>query len=337
MRAWQLENTGKQNLRLIELDRPTPGAGEVLIRTRAVSLNYRDKAIIDGSYPLPMTFPMILGSDLAGEVVAVGEQVSQLHPGDQVLSVYKPLWLDGVPSREANEQNLGGPLPGVLTEYVVLLANGALSYPSYLTPAEASTLPVAAVTAWVGLFARGELRPGQTVLVQGSGGVALAALQLAVAQGARVLALSRTAEKAARLKEMGASEVIDTKKTPDWEQEVRRLTGGAGVDHVVEVLGGDQLQRSIAASAWGGRIAVIGFMDQQKASISVPAVLGAAVRIQGVGVGSQKDTRDLLAFLERHQIRPVIDSAYDFAETPAALDHLERGPFGKVVIEIGES
>ena len=334
MRAWQLENPGKQNLHLIEQDRPAPGPGDVLIRTNAVSLNYRDRAIIDGSYPVPMKFPMIPTSDLAGEVIAVGEQVSRLHPGDPVVSVYKPFWLDGVPSQKADHQNLGGPLAGVLAEYVVLPESGALTYPSYLTPKEASTLPIAAVTAWVGLFARGQLRSGQTVLVQGSGGVALMALQLAVAHGARVIAISRSAGKAARLKELGASEVIDTTRKPDWEQEVRRLTGGIGVDHVVEVLGGDQLQRSIAASAWGGHIAVIGFMDQQKATISVPSVLGAAIRIQGIGVGSQKDMRDLLAFMETHHIRTVIDTTYDFADAPSAFDHLDRGPFGKVVIEL---
>ena len=334
MRAWQLENTGKQNLRLIQTERPTPGPGEVLIRTDAVSLNFRDKAILDGTYPLPMQFPMIPASDLAGEVIAVGDQVSRLHPGDRVVSVYKPFWLDGVPSPVTNSQNLGGPLAGVLAEYVVLPESGALTYPSHLTPQQASTLPIAAVTAWVGLFVNGGLRSGQTVLVQGSGGVALIALQLAVAHGARVIALSRSSEKAARITALGASTVIDTTKTPNWEQEVRRLTGGNGVDHVVEVLGGDQLQRSIAASAWGGHIAVIGFMDQQTSTISIPALLGAAIRIQGIGVGSQKDTRDLLAFLERHQIQPAIDSVYDFADAPSAFDHLERGPFGKVVIEL---
>jgi NADPH:quinone reductase-like Zn-dependent oxidoreductase len=300
----------------------------------AVSLNYRDKAIIDGTYPIPLTFPMIPTSDLAGEVVAVGADVNRLRPGDNVVSVYKPFWLDGVPSQEANAANLGGPLPGTLAEYVVLREDGALPYPAYLTPKEASTLPIAAVTAWVGLFANGKLRPDQTVLVQGSGGVALAALQLAATHGARVIALTRSADKAIRLKELGASDVIHTTETPDWEQEVRRLTNGNGVDHVVEVLGGDQLRRSIAASAWGGHIAVVGFMNEQKANIPIPAILGSALRIQGITVGSQRHMRELLGYLEGHPIHPVIESTYDFADAPSAFDHLDRGPFGKVVIEL---
>lgn len=333
MRAWQLENVGKQNLTLKEINRPEPGVGEVLIRTKAVSLNYRDKAIIDGSYPLPMTFPMVPTSDLAGEVVAIGDQVQQLRPGDQVISVYKPFWIDGVPSKEANSQTLGGPLAGTLSEYVLLPESGVLTYPSYLTPQQASTLPIAAVTAWVGLFANGNLRAGQTVLVQGSGGVALAALQLAVAQGAKVLALSRSDEKAERMKELGAAEVVNTTRTSDWELEIKRLTQAKGVDHVVEVLGGAQLQRSIAASAWGGHISLVGFMEEQNAQIFVPAILGSALRIQGVGVGSRKDAQDLLGFLETHRIQPVIEVSYDFEDAPKAFEHLDRGPFGKIVID----
>lgn len=336
MRTWQLDNIGKQNLTLNEVRRPEPGVGEVLIRTKAVSLNYRDKAIIDGSYPLPMTFPMVPTSDLAGEVVAVGPQVQQLRPGDKVISVYKPFWIDGVPSQDANAQNLGGPLAGTLSEYVLLPESGALTYPKYLTPRQASTLPIAAVSAWVGLFAHGDLQSGQTVLVQGSGGVALAALQLAVAQGATVFALSRSDEKAGRMKELGVTEVINTNRNPSWELEIRRLTDAKGVDHVVEVLGGAQLQRSIAASAWGGHISLVGFMEQQNAEIFVPAILGSALRIQGIGVGSRKDTQDLLGFLENHPIQPVIEASYGFEEAPKAFDHLDRGPFGKVVIEFGD-
>lgn len=333
MKAWQLGNTGKEHLHLVEIERPTPGPGEVLVRMNAVSLNYRDKAIIDDTYPAPIKFPMIPTSDLAGEVVAVGEGVTRLQIGDKVISVFKPFWRDGVPSPEANAGTLGGPLAGTLAEYVVLPEAGALPYPAYLTPQEASTLPIAAVTAWVGLFAHGNLTAEQTVLVQGSGGVALAALQLAVAQGARVIALTRSEDKAARLRELGASDVINTSKTPEWEKEVRRLTGGKGVDHVVEVLGGDQLERSIAAAAWGGHIAVVGFMDQHKSSVSIPSLLWSSLRIHGIGVGSQKDMQDLLTFLESHPIQPIIESTYDFVDAPSAFDHLDRGPFGKVVIE----
>jgi NADPH:quinone reductase-like Zn-dependent oxidoreductase len=335
MKSWQLNRTGIQNLHLVEQAAPKPGPEEVLVRVRSVSLNYRDKAIMDGTYPLPTKFPVVPASDLAGEVVAVGAKVTHLKPGDKVISVFKPYWLDGAPTAETYRANLGSPLPGVLAEEVLLPGSGALPYPGYLTPAQASTLPIAAVTAWVALFPHGNLQPGQTVLVQGSGGVSLIALQIAVAHGARVLATSRSESKIKRMKDLGADQVINTAQTPAWDQEIRKLTGGRGVDQVVDVLGGESLQRSIAASALGGHVAVIGFMDQQAATIQVPSLIGTAVTVQGVGVGSQKDTRDLLGFLEKHRIQPVIDAEYDFAAAPEAFAHLDRGPFGKVVINVG--
>lgn len=334
MKSWQLEKTGKQNLQLVDRSQLTPGPGEVLVRTEAVSLNYRDKAIVDGTYPTSTDFPMIPASDLAGEVVSVGANVTRLKIGDKVISVFKPLWIDGVPTAEAYSATLGSPLPGVLAEYVMLPESGALTYPRYLNPAQASTLPIAAVTAWVALFNHGQLRPEQTVLVQGSGGVSLFALQLAVAQGSRVIATSRSESKIERLKKVGAVETINSIKTPAWEQEIRKLTGGKGVDHVIEVLGGESVQRSITASAWGGHIAVIGFLDQPEATISLPSMFSTAVRLQGVGVGSQKDARDLLGFLDHHRIEPVIDATYDFGAAPEAFDHLDRGPFGKIVIVV---
>lgn len=334
MKIWQLEKPGKDNLHLIEKPQPEPGPGEILVRTHAVSLNYRDKAILDGSYPVLPDFPMTPASDLAGEVVSVGTRVTSFKAGDRVLSVFKPLWIDGVPTTETYNATLGSPLPGVLAEYAVLPENGALHYPKYLNPAQASTLPIAGVTAWVALFDHGHLRPEQTVLVQGSGGVSLFALQLAVTHGSRVIATSRSEGKIEGLKKLGAAEVINTKENPTWEQKVRNLTGGNGVDHVTEVLGGESLQRSISASAWGGHIAVIGFLDQPDAKISLPSMFGTAVRLQGVGVGSRKDTKDLLRFLEQHQIEPVIDATYDFGAVPDAFDHMDRGPFGKVVVEV---
>jgi NADPH:quinone reductase-like Zn-dependent oxidoreductase len=334
MKSWQLKNTGIQNLQLVEQPTPEPGPEEVLIRVRSVSLNYRDKAIIDGTYPLPTKFPLVPTSDLAGEVVTVGANLTHLKPGDKVISVFKPYWLDGKPTSQAYGAHLGSPLPGVLAEHVVLPGSGALPYPGYLTPAQASTLPIAGVTAWVALFPHGNLRPDQTVLVQGSGGVSLMALQIAVAHGARVLATSRSEEKIKRMKDLGAEQVINTTQTPAWDQEIRKLTGGRGVDQVIDVLGGESLQRSITASAWGGHIAVIGFMDQQAATVQVPSLIGTAAIVQGVGVGSQKDTRDLLDFFGKHRIHPVIDAEYDFAVAPKAFAHLDRGPFGKVVINI---
>jgi len=333
MKTWQLEKTGREHLQLIDQPKPEPGPEQILVRMQAVSLNYRDNAIVEGSYPLPVIFPLVPGSDLAGEVVAVGSNVTRFKLGDKIVSLYKQKWLSGVPTPEANGASLGSTLPGVLAEYVLFPEAGALSYPDYLTPSQASTLPIAAVTAWVALFAHGQLRPKETVLVQGSGGVSIIGLQLAIAHGARVIATSRSEQKIARLKQLGASEVIDTSKNPAWEEEVLRLTEGRGVDHVLEVIGGDAVPRSIKASTWGGHVAVIGFMDVQSTTIAIPPILGKALRVHGVTVGSRQNMEDTLGFLERHRIKPVVDAVYDFNALPDALDHLDRGPFGKIVIE----
>jgi NADPH:quinone reductase-like Zn-dependent oxidoreductase len=334
MKSWQLKKSGRENLHIVESPTPQPGAAEILVHTKAVSLNYRDKLVIENKYPLPVSYPLVPGSDLAGEVVAVGSGVSRFKAGDQVVSHFRPKWLHGVPSREATRETLGGPLPGVLAEYVLLSEQAALAYPDYLTPAEASTLPVAAVTAWVALFTYGNLMPGETVLLQGSGGVSLFALQLAVAHGARVFVTSRSPGKIARLKQLGAAEVIDTSANAAWDEAVLRLTDGRGADHVLDVIGGDAVPTSIQAAAWRGHIALIGIMDRPTATISIPNVMVRNSRIQGVSHGSRGDMEEMLAFVENHRISPIIDAIYSFAALPDALDHLDRGPFGKLVVEI---
>jgi NADPH:quinone reductase-like Zn-dependent oxidoreductase len=334
MKSWQLKKGGRESLHLIESPTPQPGAGEILVRTRAVSLNYRDKLVIEDKYPLPLSYPLVPGSDLAGEVVAVGSGVSRFKEGERVVSHFRPKWLHGIPSSEATRESLGGPLPGVLAEYVLLSEQGALAYPSYLTPVEASTLPVAAVTAWVALFTHGNLKPGETVLLQGSGGVSLFALQLAVAHGARVFVTSRSPAKIARLKQLGAAEVIDTSANEAWDEAVLRLTDGRGADHVLDVLGGDAVPRSIQAAAWRGHIALIGIMDRPTATISIPIVMVRNSRIQGVSHGSRADMEEMLAFVENHRISPIVDAIYSFRALSDALDHLDRGPFGKVVVKI---
>jgi NADPH:quinone reductase-like Zn-dependent oxidoreductase len=334
MKSWQLKRSGRENLHLIESPAPQPGPGEILVRTRAVSLNYRDKLVIEDKYPLPILFPLVPGSDLAAEVVAVGSGVSRFKAGDQVISHFRPKWLYGVPSREATRETLGGPLPGVLAEYVLLSEQGALAYPDYLTPAEASTLPVALVTAWVALFTHGNLLPEQSVLLQGSGGVSLFALQLAVAHGARVLVTSGSPGKIARLKQLGAAEVIDTSVNAEWDEAALRLTEGQGADHILDVIGGDAVPRSIQAAAWGGHIALIGIMDRPTTTISIPNVMVKNLRLQGVSHGSRANMEESLAFVEKHRISPIIDARYSFDALPDALDHLDRGPFGKVIVEI---
>jgi NADPH:quinone reductase-like Zn-dependent oxidoreductase len=334
MKIWQLKREGKEHLCLADQPRPNPSPRQVLVRAEAVSLNYRDKAIVDGSYPARITFPVVPGSEVAGEVVSVGDRVRRFKVGDKVLSVFKQLWADGVPDSESNTSNLGWPLQGVLAEYVLFDEDGVLAYPAYLTPAQASTLPIAAVTAWVALFKHGRLKPEHTVLVQGSGGVSLFGLQLAVAHGARVIALSRNQEKIQRIEQLGASEVINTSVMPNWEDAVRLLTSGDGVNQILEVIGGDSVEHSIKAAAWGGHIAIIGFLAGMTSNISLPDLMMKAVNIHAFSVGSRRDTEELLSFLEVHRIEPVIDAVYDFGNLPAALDHLDRGPFGKIVVKL---
>ena len=258
MKSWLLERGGRESLHLVDISEPKPGPEQILVRTKAISLNYRDKLMIEDKYLHPVVYPLVPGSDLAGEVVAVGSGVSRFKAGDQVVSIFRPKWLDGVPSSEATRETLGGPLPGVLAEYVLLSEQGALAYPDYLTPAEASTLPVAAVTAWVASFTHSNLNPGETVLLQGSGGVSLFALQLAVAHGARVLITSRSPAKIERLKQLGGAEVIDTSTNAAWDEVVLRLTDGRGADHILDVIGGDAVPLSIQVAAWGGHVALIG-------------------------------------------------------------------------------
>jgi NADPH:quinone reductase-like Zn-dependent oxidoreductase len=310
MKSWQLEKTGRENLHLVDIPEPKPGPDEILVRTTAVSLNFRDKAIIEGLYPRPLAFPLVPGGELAGEVVAVGAKVTRFKPTDKVVSVYKPLWIDGVPTLQASAANRGAPLPGVLEEYIVLSEDGTLSYPDYLTPAQASTVSIAGVTAWVALFDHGHLQPSETVLVHGTGGVSLFGLQLARAHGSRVIATSRSSRKIPSLKELGASDVIDTTIKPAWEEEARSLTCGKGIDHILEVVGGESVQRSIAAAAWGGHVAIIGYMESGSATITLASMLPLFVKLQGLSVGSRRHMSDLL--MERHSIRPVIDATYDF-------------------------
>ncbi len=334
MKSWQLQKFGIENLHLVDQPEPEPGPEQVLVRTAAVSLNFRDQAIITGQYHDPVNLPLIPGSDLAGEVIAVGANVTSFQAGDRVVSMFKPLWLKGTPGADAQAGMLGSPLPGVLAEYVVFSQDAVLKYPEYLTPAQASTLPVAALTAWVALFENKPLQREETVLVQGSGGVSLFGLQLASAFGARVIATSRGDRKISLLKGLGASDVIDTTKYPLWETEVMTLTNGKGVDHILEVVGGQSLQHAINAAAIGGQIAIIGMIESNAATISMSSILSKLVCLEGIAVGSREHMQSLLSFLGDHPIQPVIDNIYKFTDLPLAVEQLIRGATGKVVLEL---
>jgi NADPH:quinone reductase-like Zn-dependent oxidoreductase len=339
MKVWQLPSFGRNNLALAETSVPAPGRQEVLIRVLAVSLNYRDRLVVEGQLlPDHPQMPFVPVSDMVGEVVAMGSDVTRVGLGDRVLGNFWTQWIDTEPPQAMIRHglSLGGPLPGMLAEYVVLHEDVAVKAPSSLTNEEASTLPVAALTAWSALIETGNLAPGETVLVQGTGGVALAALQIAQAFDARVILTSRSAEKLERVKALGVTDLIDTGIHPDWSDEALKLTGGRGVDHVMETIGGDNLVQSAAALASGGRIAQIGFQKGGDMVLPiVPMMLKRAI-IQGITVGHRRGFEAMNRAFDEHRIKPVIDRVYRFADIHAAFDHLDRGPFGKIVVTVSE-
>jgi NADPH:quinone reductase-like Zn-dependent oxidoreductase len=326
---------GLDHLRLTERPEPTPGPGEVVVRMRAASLNYRDWLMVTGRYNPRQPLPLVPLSDGAGEVVAVGPGVSRVRVGDRVASVFAQRWLAGPPTKEALGSTLGGPREGVLGELVALDAEGVCTVPEHLSFEEAATLPCAAVTAWSAL-AQAEVKPGDTVLVQGTGGVSLFALLLAKLRGACVIVTSKSAEKLARARAMGADHALDYESEPEWGKAARALTGGRGVDTIIEVGGGGTIAQSLKAVRPGGTVAVIGVLAGNEAPVSLLPLLMQNVRMQGVFVGSRTDQEDLGRALAHACLRPPIDSVVPWTSTAEALERLARGEhFGKVVLSIG--
>ena len=254
-----------------------------------------------------------------------------------MIGTYIPKWIDGDGrGPDGDYVNRGGPLPGVLAEYVLFDEHSVVRTPSYLSDREASTLPIAAVTAWVALFEHGRVRPGDTVLVEGTGGVSIFALQLAVAAGARVIVTSSSDEKLARAKELGASHGINYARNPEWDKQVLALTSGQGADCILEVVGGDNVRRATNALARNGHLALIGLMAGVSLNVDIIPMLFERRAIRGVIVGSRRHFEDLNRALEVTRLRPVIDRVYPFSEAPAAFEHLTRGAFGKIVIDVRE-
>ena len=333
MKQWHITQFSLAHLQLGESAIPQPGPRELLIRVAAVSLNYRDKLVIEGKFFPDLSLPFVPASDAAGIVESVGRDVTRFRPGDRVVTHFFTQWMDGSIRSEEDSISLGGRLPGVLSDYIVVHENGAVATPSYLTDIEASTLPIAALTAWWALFEVKPLKPGETVLVQGTGGVSLFALQFATAFGAHTIITSRSDEKLARARALGASAGINTSRILEWGQEVLALTNGRGADHVLEVAGGDAKQ-SLNALARGGQIALIGFLQSNQMTLEIIPFMLKFATLNPVGVGHRKAFEVMNRALEAIQIHPVIDAVYPFQEAPAAFAHLTRGSFGKVVIEI---
>ena len=335
MKSWKITRFGSiDGLASIDEGEPTPGPGEVLVRVRAVSLNYRDLTALRMERPGNLPPPFTPCSDGAGEVIAVGSEVSEWIVGDRVVGTFFREWTDGPFNMAYHKAANGGSAPGVLAESVILPAAALLPIPEPFTFEEAACLPCAAVTAWQSLFTRGGLTEGRTVLTLGTGGVSIFALQLAVAAGAKVIITSSSDEKLARAKSLGAWETVNYRTHPEWDKEVWRITGKHGVDHVVEVGGPGTLGKSLNSVAAGGQIALIGVLTGFGApDVSLFPLVARNARIDGIYVGSRADFSALNAFLTQREIKPIIDQAFPFHEAPAAFSHLESGAhFGKIVI-----
>lgn len=317
-----------------EAPRPVLAPGQVRVRVRAVALNYRDLLVARGVYTRTPRVGLVPCSDGAGDVVEVGDGVSGVRVGMRVAGTFFQAWRDGAPTRADMRSDLGGGLDGMLAEEVVLGEHGVVEVPEHLTWAEAATLPCAAVTAWHALVTRGGLRAGDTVLVLGTGGVSLFALQFARLHGARVIATSSSDAKLERARALGADGLINYRTTPAWDEAVLELTNGDGVDHVVEVGGAGTLPRSLRAARLGGRVSLIGVLTGGE--IDPRPVLGRSLTLQGIYVGSRAMFADMNRAIAAHALRPVIDQVFPFAEAAAAYQHLHgAGHFGKVVIAVG--
>jgi NADPH:quinone reductase-like Zn-dependent oxidoreductase len=327
------EPTGLDGL-VLNADRRQPEAShdQILIRVRAASLNYRDQGVIKGAYGYTK-FPVIPMCDGAGEVAAVGPGVTQFKVGDRVASTFFQTWTGGRIPPDASKNSLGGQLDGVLAEAIVLPQNGAIRIPDHLSFEEAATLPCAALTAWHALFEDKPPVCGETVLIQGTGGVSIFALQFAVSAGLRTIVTSSSDEKLARAKQLGATDTINYKTTPNWEEIARKLTRGEGVDRVIEVGGSETLPRSLKAVRMAGTVSVIGVLSGGDATLSPLPLLMNSAHLQGIYVGSRAMFQRMNRAIELNRIKPVIDKMFEWTEIKQALEYLGNGQhFGKICL-----
>ena len=338
MRAFQISQFGLEHLRPVELPKPTPGPGAVLIRVHATALNYRDLMLVCGHYNPNLAMPRIPLSDGAGEVVAVGDGVTRFKPGDRVVGLFLQHWQDGGPSPAKSHGALGGDVDGMLADYVVLPENGVVPFPAHLSYEEASTLPCAALTAWNALFHAASVQPGDTVVIQGTGGVSIFALQFAKLAGARVLGTSSSDEKLQRAKDIGLDQGCNYKQNPEWSAWVKKETDGEGADLVVEVGGPGTHAESMQAVRVGGTIAQIGVLSGTEAKLSVIPILMRQIRLIGIYVGSRTMMEAMHRAMECSQLKPVVGKTFPFLDAVDAYRTLEQGRhFGKVVISIASN
>ncbi|MCX7596522.1 MAG: NAD(P)-dependent alcohol dehydrogenase [Fischerella sp.] len=336
MKVYELQsNTGIDALKLVERPEPKPQSGQVLVRVKATSLNYRDLIVAEGSYGFAQKYPLVPMSDGAGEVVAVGEGVTRVKVGDRVAGIFFQEWIDGQLTRQKMKSDLGGGIDGMLAEYVVLHQDGLVILPDHLSYEEGATLPCAAVTAWHALVTKGHVGAGETILLLGTGGVSIFALQFAKIHGARIIITSSSDEKLARARELGADETINYKTNPDWEKKVYELSDRTGADHVIEVGGPGTLPKSLQAVRIAGRISLIGVLSGRGAQVDPLPILFKSLTVQGIYVGSREMFETMNQTISQQQIKPVIDRVFPFSEAQAAYRYLQSGShFGKVVIQV---
>jgi NADPH:quinone reductase-like Zn-dependent oxidoreductase len=337
MRAYLIDSTGGIDaVKRVELPEPRPGDGEVLVRVRANSLNYRDLGITRGGYLRNDTRPVVPLSDGAGEVVEVGAGVTRFKAGDRVVASFFRDWIAGEVTEEQMHSALGGGIDGTLCELVCLPERAWLPVPPHLSFEEAATLPCAAVTAWQALVSLGRVKAGDVVLTLGTGGVSVFALQFAKLHGATVIVTSGSDEKLARARRLGADHGINYKAVPEWHEEARRLTGGRGVDNVIEVGGPGTFERSLAATAVSGRVSLIGVLTGGAGAVNPMAALFNRITVQGIYVGSAEMFAAMNRAIAANGLRPVIDRTFGFDEALDAYRYLKSGAhFGKVVITHG--
>jgi NADPH:quinone reductase-like Zn-dependent oxidoreductase len=334
MKAWELRGFGLENLKLVDKPIPRPAPGEVLVRVSAVSLNYRDKLVVEGLYNPNMSFPMTQVADAVGEVVEIGKDVTRFKNGERVMTLYATKWVDGDPRGDDNTHTLGNTIQGALAEYLVLDQEALVQAPSYLSNEEVASIPCAGVTAWQALVEKGQLKAGQIILLQGTGGVSLFGLQIAKSLGARVIVTSSSDEKLERVKALGAADGINYSRTPEWEEEVLRITSGRGVDHILEVVGGKSVSRSVTALKPGGTISIIGLLEGFSSEIPLFPLITQQAILRGISTGPRCALENMSRAFEEGRLHPVIDSVFSFNDALAAYERLYQGPFGKVVIRI---
>ncbi|HEY0340619.1 MAG TPA: NAD(P)-dependent alcohol dehydrogenase [Steroidobacteraceae bacterium] len=334
---YHLARTGKQGYKLEVVDAPVraPGAHEVLVRVRAVSLNRRDVLVMKGQYPIAPRDSLVPLSDGAGEIAAIGPGVTRFHVGDRVAAIFFQSWLSGRQPANVAASALGGDVDGMLTHYATLSEQGVVALPKNLSFEEGATLPCAAVTAWNGLVTRGRMQPGDFVLLEGTGGVSMFGLQFATLMGAKPIITSSSDAKLERAKQLGAFGTINYKTTPDWDKSVLALTGNLGVHEILEVGGKDTLALALASVAPGGHVALIGGLGGFGGDVPALSLMARNVSVSGIYVGSRENFEAMNAFIAKTHFKPVIDKVFEFKDAQAAYDLMESDQFsGKIVIRL---